>query len=415
METYSMTQKELDQIPIMEALQTKEMKQKQAATILNVSIRQIRRKLKRYKVLGGGGLTHGLRGKAGNHQLNSLIVSQTLALVENYYCDFAPTFASQKLLEDHGIAINHETLRLKMIKADLWKPWSKRIKHRSWRERKANIGELVMLDGSDHEWFENRAPRCTLLAFIDDASSRLLWLEFVSAEATIPVMEATKSYLEKYGRPLNLYVDRGKVFKVNLNNPDDDKITQYRRCLDELGINVIYAYSPQAKGRVERLFGTLQDRLVKELRLANISSLSQANMYVGDYMKKHNERFSIEPKNAVDLHRSIQGFDLKEIFSLQEQRIVNNDFTLRYQNRWFQLGKKQKTLVFPGNAITVITYLDGSRALTLRQTKLDYAIIPKPIPEKTAIPKVIKSTKSWVPPVDHPWRQYQPKVTFLNC
>ena len=279
----------------------------------------------------------------------------------------------------------------------------------------------MQLDGSPHAWFEDRAPACTLLAFIDDATSRILWLEFAYQEATIPIMKATKSYLEKFGRPLELYVDRGKVFKVNLNNPDDDKITQYRRSLNELSIKVIYARSPQAKGRVERLFGTLQDRLVKELRLAGINTMEEANQFVqGIYLHKHNQKFAIEPREKQDFHRSIQGFDLNEIFTQQEERTLTNDFTITYHHKWYQLVKNQPTLVFPKNTITVLRYLDGNIKLKLRKTNLNFQEILKPInkPKQTLTTvQVIK--KPWIPPVDHPWRKYQAnqqqKVTFLNC
>jgi len=311
-----MSKKEIEQIPIFEDLKKKTIKQKHAAQLLNLSIRQIKRKLKNYRRFGAKSLLHANRGKPGNRQFDSIIVEQALSLIENYYPDFAPTFASEKLLENHNLLINRETLRQKMIKGGLWISKAKKVTHHKWRERKACFGELVQLDGSPHKWFEDRAPACCLLAFIDDSTSQILHLEFMPEEATIPVMKATKTYIELYGRPLELYVDRGKVFKVNLNNPDGEKITQYRRSLEELNIKVIYARSPQAKGRVERLFGTLQDRLVKELRLANISTMGEANDFVKNiYLPKHNQKFAVEAKEKQNLHKSMQGYDLDEIFT----------------------------------------------------------------------------------------------------
>lgn len=419
METLSMSQKEINQISILENLKKRKIKQKVAASALSLSIRQIKRKVKLYKRYGAKSLIHGNRGKPSNRQFDRLLVEKALGLIENHYPDFAPTFASEKLAENHSIIINHETLRLKMIERGLWLAKTKKPSHRRWRERKACFGELVQLDGSPHKWFEDRAPACTLLAFIDDATSKVLHLEFVYEEATIPVMRATKAYLEKHGRPLELYMDRGKVFKVNINNPDDEKITQYRRALNELGTKVTYARSPQAKGRVERLFGTLQDRLVKELRLADINTMEEANRFLENvYLAKHNQKFAVEPQEKTNLHRGIEGYQLEEIFNLREERILTNDFTLQYHNQWFQLMKKQPTLVFPKNIITVVRYLDGTVKLKLRTAQLNFQEISKPIEKTKSIP-IKKIKKPWIPPIDHPWRKYninyQQKVTFLNC
>lgn len=426
METLSMSRREIDQISIFEDLKNRKMKQKQAALILSLSIRQIQRKLREYRSLGAKSLIHGNRGRPGHQQLDPALAERALNLIENRYPDFAPTFAAEKLAENHGLVINRETLRLRMIKAGLWFSKQKKIKHRQWRERKACFGELVQLDGSPHHWLEDRAPACVLLAFIDDATSRILYLWFAPEETTEAVMKATKAYLEQSGRPLGLYVDRGKVFKVNLNNPDDERITQYRRSLDELDIKVTYARSPQAKGRIERLFGTLQDRLVKELRLAGINTMEKANQFAQSiYLPKHNEKFADEPKENTNLHRSIEGYQLAEILTYREERALTNDFTIRYHNQWFQLAAKQATLVFPGNAITVVRYLDQTIKFKIRQTKLNFQEIPKPIirPKPITIKRIRKSClagrQAWIPEVDHPWRKYninhQQKATFLNC
>lgn len=418
-ETLSMSRKEIDQISVFENLKERKIKQRTASQILNISLRQIQRKLKRYRVFGARGLIHGNRGKPSNRQLDSALVEQALGLVENHYPDFSPTFASEKLEEIHGLVINRETLRIKMTKAGLWLPKQKRITYRAWRERKAHLGELVQFDGSPHAWLEDRAPKCTMLAFIDDATSNILHMELAKEETTEDSMKVTKAYLEKAGRPLETYVDRGKVFKVNINNPDDDKITQYRKSLDELNIRVTYARSPQAKGRVERLFGTLQDRLVKELRLRKINTIAEANKYIKEeYITKHNQRFAVEPKEKQNLHRSIQGFDLNEIFTQREVRTLTNDFTITYHHQWYQLVKKQPTLVFPKDTIIVLRYLDGKIKFKLRSVFLNLQQIPKPVIEsRLTVIKGIK--KPWIPPVDHPWRKYninyQQKATFLNC
>lgn len=407
METYQMSRKEINQISVFERLKNREIKHKEAAMILDLSTRQTKRKLKVFRRLGPKGLIHSSRGRPSNNQFDPETSKRALLLVENKYPDFGPTFASEKLEENHQLIVNHETLRLIMIEAGLWQAKRKKQTHRQWRERKECLGELIQLDGSDHDWFESRGgiPRCTLLAFIDDATSQITHLEF-AGETTIGVMGATKRYIGKHGIPHELYVDRGKVFKVNLNNEEEDKITQYRRAVEELGSGLTYARSPQAKGRVERLFGTLQDRLVKELRLKGISTIDEANEFIEkEYLPKHNEKYSVEPRSNTNLHREAKGYDLDEILCIKETRVLTSDFTLRHKNIWYQLERKQKTLIFPRNEITIKTHLDGRTTLSIRKTPLFFHEIDKPIKEKQVqIIKQLVEKKPWVPPVDHPWR-----------
>lgn len=417
METISMSHKEVDQIAIFEQLTKGTMKQKHAASSLHLSIRQIKRKLKVYRAAGAASLVHGLVGKAGNAALAAEIKAEALKLIKVHYCDFAPTFAAEKLDELHNLTINPETLRLWMVDAGLWTVGIRRSVHRAWRERRACYGELVQLDGSDHDWFEERGERCTLLAFIDDATSTVMHLEFVKSEATLPIMAATWHYLDRHGKPVELYVDRGKVFKVGNHNENNDKLTQYARALGELVIQLTFARSPEAKGRVERLFGTLQDRLVKELRLAGIQTIEEANAFLPSYIEKFNKKFAVAAADPQDLHQPVGVANLATIFCLKEERVLQNDFTIRHNNHWYQLEKKQKTLLFPKNTITVSTFLTGETKLFIRKTKLNFHPIPKPekrliVQEKgepIAVPK--PPTK---PAVNHPWRQYQlsQKVTF---
>ena len=415
-----MSAKEINQIGVFGKLKNREIKQKEASMILGLSTRQIKRKLKAFRRLGVQALIHGSRGKPSNNQLDPAIGQSAVSLVENKYPDFGPTFAAEKLLEEHNLVINRETLRLKMVKAGLWIPGKRKVTHRQWRERKEHFGELVQLDGSDHDWFEDRAPSCTLLAFIDDATSKANHLEF-APETTLGVMGVTKKYVLKHGLPYEFYVDRGKVFKVNLNNEEGDKITQYRRAVEELGGKITYARSPQAKGRVERLFGTLQDRLVKELRLRNISTIEEANEFIKEeFLPKFNAKYAVEPKSDTNLHREMKGYDLDEILCLKETRVITSDFTLRHHNQWYQLEKKQKTLIFPRNEITVKTHLDDRVTLSIRNTKLAFYEIDKPIRQKETKQEIVRAgRKPWKPPVDHPWRNYkvnyQPKGTFLLC
>ena len=414
-----MSKKELSQIPVFSQLKKGEIKQKEAAKKLRLSIRQVQRKLIVYCKRGAKGLVHKSRGKPSNHCLPTKFKTETLSLIKEHYPDFGPTFAAEKLEEIHKVTINHETLRLLMIKNGLWTINGGPITAHIWRERKDCLGEMVQLDGSPHDWFEGRGPKCTLIAFIDDATSNILWLQFAKEEATVDMMLATQEYLIKHGRPISIYADRGKCFKVNLNNEEGDKMTQYHRALSELDIELIHARSPQAKGRVERLFGTLQDRLVKELRLAKINDMETANKFLRDtYLEKHNKRFAVVAKKEANLHRSLRGYELNRIFCLKEERKVKNDLTIQYKNQWFQISPKQPTIVNPGTIVTVEEGLRGEITISLRKCVLKHTSISKEQREREKQiqqkPVEIKPRVQWIPPQTHPWRMKQ-KATFLNC
>lgn len=405
-----MSRREISQISIFEKLKGKELKQKEASKMLNLTTRQIKRKLKNYRITGELSLVNKSRGKISNRQFSEEFWTETITLVRDKYSDFGPTLASEKLEKNHSVIVNHESLRLRMISESLWKPHQRKISVHLMRERKECFGELVQLDGSDHAWFENRAPKCTLIAFIDDATSNIVYLEFTTGETTENLMRTTWSYLNLCGKPVALYSDRGGVYKVNLNNPDDDKLTQYGRSLEELDINHIHARSPQAKGRVERLFGTLQDRLVKELRLKDISSIEEANKYLREeYIALHNAKFGVVAKSPTNLHTSTEGYELNNIFCLKEKRKINNDFTIAYKTRFLQLLKDQPTIIFPKETVEVWQHLD--RTLTIHQGKstlnfkevLFRPIKPTPIKAKKEEPSL---QKKWVPTHDHPWKKF---------
>ena len=287
--TITMSHREFNQIPIFIQLKKRQISERDGGKQLGLSIRQVQRKLRAFRLRGPTSLIHKLRGRPGNHQLDAHLKNRAIKLVRDKYPDFGPTLASEKLGEDHQIAIHHETLRLLMMAKGLWRPGFGTTAPHLWRTRREAVGELVQVDGSEHRWFEGRAGPCTLLAFIDDATSGLLLLVFVEGETTEALMRSTWHYLEKYGRPISFYADRGGVFSVNIHNPEQEKLTQYGRALSELAIELIPARSPQAKGRVERVFGTLQDRLVKELRLRGISTIVEANRFAHTvYLPRHN-------------------------------------------------------------------------------------------------------------------------------
>jgi hypothetical protein len=262
------------------------------------------------------------------------------------------------------------------------------------------FGMMVQLDGSPHDWFEGRAARCTLLVFIDDATSKLLWLEFAPSEAVESLMRATVNYLQVHGIPCRFYVDHGSVFHVNLNNEEHEKKTQWERACAQIGIEVKHAHSPQAKGRVERANGTLQDRLIKEMRLAGISSIESANQYLrtGNFITDHNARFAVKPAVSGNAHADHCAYNLDDIFSFCEERTLTNDFTLTFNKRIFQLHVQQKTIVRPKDRIMVKTSLKGVVSLWIRKTKLMFTeLSQKPITfieEKKYVDRIYKPSKN---------------------
>lgn len=420
MEGVTMSRKELSQVSVFSQLREGTMTKQEASVQLQLSVRQVKRKWSAYKRsdYDPASLVHKLRGQLSNHRLDETVVSEAVELVKNKYRDFGPTFAAEKLAEEHHVVLSHDSLRRALITAGVWTVHGQHrpVPH-PWRERRAQRGELVQADGSPHAWFEDRAPKCTLIQFIDDAKGEVLALELHDGESTQALMTATQHMLEDHGRPSAIYADRGGVFKVNLHNADDDKVTQYERALTELGIELIHARSPQAKGRVERGFQTHQDRLVKELRLAGISTMVVANTFIRDDLPKHNAKFAVTARQAGDAHRPLDGYDLDTILCTKEDRIVTNDLTIRYKTRWFQVAPKQRTLVRPKHVVTVNEHLNGRISLTHGRTTLDFTEIWKQ-PARLQ-PVVVRRTTlriPYKPAPNHPWRNpYQPVTDLLRA
>lgn len=407
---FQMTQEELDQVGIFEKLKEKAVSQKDAARILGLSVRQVKRKLRAFKQKGAGSLMHAARGKPGNRTHTQALKEKALTLVKQNYPDFGPTLAAEKLVELHSLMVNKETLRQWMSEMGIWKPKKERVGSvHVWRERRVSLGDLVQLDGSEHDWLEGRAPKCCLLAFIDDATSMVLYLEFCESESTESLFTATRHYLESKGRPVSIYTDRGGVYKVNLGNEEGERVTQFERVLGELGIGLIHARSPQAKGRVERLFGTLQDRLIKELRIQGISNLQEANRFLkSEYLPAHNRKFAVVPKNPTNLHRSLEAFDLSHIFSRVSIRQLQNDWCLSYQNRWLQVEPRQRTVLSRKAEVEIREHQSGELHLWYHGVKLSFKELlerpPKPLREK--LPDLRHIGHKPLP--IHPWRKYPP-------
>lgn len=407
----TMSIKESQQLGILQRLKNGEIMQKQAARELGLGPRQVRNKLKRFLINGAAAIVHRLRNRPSNNQFDFVIKKQVLELIAERYPDFGPTFAAEQLQRQHAISINAETLRNFMVKAGLWRVKKQGIKHRKWRERKAQFGQLVLFDGSPHLWLEDRGPYCTLLLYIDDATSCILAAAFAHGESTKNAMTISKEYFEHYGLPEGIYTDRGSVFKVSINNPDDDKITQFHRALTELNIKLIRARSPQAKGRVERCFQTLQDRLVKELRLANICSIKEANRYLKEiYIPNHNTKFGVSARQKGDTHCK-EPANLSDILCIKTTRNLNQDFTVKYRNRLFQLLSAQQAVIRPKESITIQENLDGKIKLSIRGIWLNF----DEIKQRPTKPKICKANdKIMRPAAKHPWRDSYKNIAVVS-
>lgn len=415
-----MSHKELDRLTVMEALASRSMKQKNAAKQLGLSIRQIKRLLKGYRLNGAAALVSRRRGRPSNRCLAESIRTKTLGLIREHYHDFGPTFAHEKLTENHGLELSVETLRQWMIAEGIWQLKQRKTKPVfQMRERRSCLGELVQIDGSPHAWFEDRAEICTLIVFIDDATSQLLYLRFVQTETTQAYMEALRNYLTRYGRPVSLYSDKHGVFRVNAKEATSGNgLTQFGRVLETLDIESIHANTPQAKGRVERANLTLQDRLIKEMRLQGIDSMEAGNAFLENFRKDHNRRFAVVAKSQNNAHRPVlhSEDELEIIFCIHTTRKLSKNLIIQYKNTSYQVeGQKQPRRMRHAN-ITVCESFDGTVLLLYQGRKLGYSTYQKAQRqsavenEKTinlrvnqALEKQAKRTK-WKPAPDHPWR-----------
>lgn len=358
-----MSTQELDRFEVLVRVSERRLTQREAARILGVTERQLRRLWVAYKSDGAAGLVSGRRGKPSNRRLSSAVRDQALVLLRERYSDFGPTFAREKLVEIHGLKMSVCTLRSWMSEAGLWVPNARSQRRvQQPRKRRECYGELIQLDGCDHEWFEDRAPRCTLLVYIDDATSNLMELWFCDGESTFNYFKSTQNYLNRHGKPVAFYSDKASVFHVNAKDPKSgDGFTQFGRAMGELNIDTMCANTPQAKGRVERANSTLQDRLVKELRLAGISTIDEANAFAVGFAEDFNRRFgrpALSPHNA---HRPLRSEEnLCDIFTWQETRKVSRQLTLHYNRVMYLLDKTQDARDAMGKQVQIREAEDGS-------------------------------------------------------
>jgi hypothetical protein len=412
---------EQEKVAILTAAITGTITNAHAARQLRLSVRQVQRAKARMRNGGSSGIIHGLKGKPGNHRILQGTKERALSILEERYADFKPTFATEKLKENHDISLSEETTRRWMIEKGLWKIRKKnRSVYRSWRPRKEYFGELIQFDGSYHFWFENRFVdtqgnpiEVCLLAAIDDATGEVMQATFADNEGVHAVFTFWKEYVLEVGKPLALYLDAFSTYKINHKNAVDNKelLTQFQRAMQWLNIMLITAHSAEAKGRVERLFQTLQDRLVKEMRLAQINTPTAGNRFLQEvFLPKFNDKFAVVPAQTGNVHRGVSHHEkeqLSHIFSIHETRRINLDFTIQFKNHWYQLTEIQPTTVRALEKVIVETWLDQSLHIVLKTHELSYILLPeRPRKRKIKQPIILTThTLNYKPPPNHPWKR----------
>ena len=394
----TMSKRELDRYQIILRLLRREINNPQSAELLKLSVRHVKRLKQAVKQSGPQALVHGNRGKRSNHSIPKSERTKIIKLIKQHYPDFGPTLAQEKLSEQHKLNRDVKTIRAIMIKEQLWKPKvKKQSTHRVWRQRRACLGEMQQFDGSYEYWFEDRAAECCLLAAIDDATGTITRAQFGADEGVYSVFSFWQGYLLHLGKPRSIYLDKFSTYKMNpkFSQENHELKTQFERVLHKLHIEPITAHSPEAKGRVERLFKTLQDRLIKELRLNNISTIPKANHFLEHkFLPWFNAKFGVSAQNQTNLHQALTAKEqtqLPAIFSKQYTRTVQNDFTVSFNNQWYQLTKDQPVTVCKQDKVIVEERLDDTIKIRLRGRYLNYRIILKRLP-KTKEPWVLAAT-----------------------
>lgn len=411
-ELLTMSQRELTRLEVMQRLKDKRLSQKEAARILDMSVRQIKRLWRAFRAQGAKGLVSARRGKASNHRLDAQVVQQAVDLLYKHYRDFGPTLAHEKLSEVHGLKLSDESVRRIMIEEGLWK--AKRAKQSGrhpMRERRACYGELEQIDGSDHAWFEERGPKCTLLVIIDDATGQIGELWFVPEETFFAYCEAVRHYVERYGKPVTFYSDKHGIFRVNQPRPlgTTSGLTQFGRAMAELDIQTLCANSPQAKGRIERANQTLQDRLVKELRLRGISDIDRANAYLPEFREDFNRRFAVQPRSSHDAHRPLlKTENLDIILTHQKTGSLSKNLTVQANNVIYQIQTDRPGYALRNAQVTICENAQGEVTILYKNKPLAYTLFHKPIRQaeivdSKTLDRQIRTPKP--PPPDHPWRR----------
>jgi len=407
-----MSRREIDRLLILDGVVKGEVTQVRAGEVLGLSERQVRRMVMRIKEEGPEGIRHRSRGRRSVRKMPDERAKEIQGVIRERYPDFGPTLAAEKLKEREGIEVSREKLRQLMLEAGLWKRARRRKKVHVWRERKAHCGEMVQMDGSDHDWLEGRGPEMVLMGYIDDASSHFFG-RFYEYEGVYPAMDSLEHYIRHYGRPVSLYMDKHSTYKTTRQPSLDELLkgqsaaTQVQRACQELGIEVIHAGSPQAKGRVERSFRTHQDRLIKEMRLEGISTMEQANAFLDSYLPWHNQKFARQPLKSRDLHRRLlPGTRYRDIFCLKEKRTITNGYTVKWKNR--ELLIDRPTAAMRRRKVEAREQFNGIIEIIFNGRRLKYRDITDKVKKANAKPieKVQSSPKGkYIPPASHPWRK----------
>lgn len=409
-----MSAKELNRLEVMQRLSEKRMSQTEAGRILDLSMRQIKRLLRAYRQKGAAGLMSKHRGRKGNNRLAEEVKKRALNLLKTKYKGFGPTLAHEKLVEKEKLKLSDESVRRLMIEEDLWKPRkAKKVVIHQLRERRTCFGELIQIDGSPHDWFEGRAEACVLLVFIDDATGQLVQLRFVENESFFSYCQAAEGYFRHYGKPVAFYSDKHGIFRVNLPSTGaGEALTQFGRAMQELDIQIICANSPQAKGRVERVIQTLQDRLPKEMRLRGISSMTEGNVYLPEFLQDFNQRFAVEARSSVNAHRPLTAKDeLARILTWQETRILSKNLTLQFQKVVYQVQTDRPTYALRKAQVTVCVNVQEDITILYNGKVLPYSIYKQQAKQAEVVSSkqldlALKAKRLPPKPApDHPWRR----------
>ena len=391
---------------IHQALERK-ISQRQAAEIAGLSSRQMRRLMKRIRHEGDRGILHRQRGRPSNRRIAEGVKQKVLRLYQQHYGDFGPTLASEKLRERHRVTVHAETLRLWLRQAQLPYRRRKARPHRQWRPRRSCFGTMVQMDGSEHDWLEGRGPKLVLMGVIDDATNTVA-ARFYDHEGTLPALDSFRRWVQRYGIPASVYLDKHTTYRSPRPPSLEEQLqglersqSQFQRAMSELGVEVIHAHSPAAKGRIERLFGTFQDRLIKEMRLAQVASLAAANRFLEHYLPLYNQRFRVEPAQATDLHRRLpRQLDLDGVLCIKMQRRLNADSTVVHQGKIYLVEQRLQA-----QSVTVEQRLDGSLHLRHRGRSLGYRELPaRPRKAQAPATPIQAKPRSYRPAMDHPWR-----------
>ena len=400
-----MSQKEVNRLYVIHQAIEKAISQDQAAEILGLTDRQVRRIARSVRLEGDAGICHKSRGKRPHNRIADKIKDKAVILCRDTYKEFGPTHASEKLLMVHKIRVSDETLRGWFQEEHIPYKSRKKRPHRQWRERKAHRGEMVQMDGSHHDWFEGRGPWCVLMGYVDDATGTV-YARFYEYEGTLPAMDGFKRYIRLYGLPQSVYLDRHSTYKSMAKQTIEEELNDIRpmshfeKSLDELGVKVIHAYSPQAKGRVERLFGTFQDRVVKEMRLARVTNIAEGNTFLDGYLPEYNTKYAKEAAEKANFHRPMANKRaLDTILSIKTDRALRNDFTIAHNKKLYQIKSNIRA-----KKVTVEERTDRTMRIIHNGQQLKYQeIVARPIQEKK-LAKKPKSLRSWKPSESHPWK-----------